>query len=161
MFPSLFTVIIMQLQDSSSWKGHREDSILTSCLKQGQLWSQNKLLRFLLIWVLRTSQDGESTAWDCTASLGSLFCCLTVLMGKKFLFIQSEFSCFYSCLFSVILPPTSLFSFLIFISASCTLFSIFGIKNTATWAKVLLKIKPCLCQIKRKYKTSQDCSRLS
>lgn len=64
--------------------------------------AQTSLLRGLCSWILKTCRDG-----DCTASLGNLSPCLTILMGRKFLIIssvnlpfqlQSAFSHQYHCI---------------------------------------------------------------
>lgn len=91
---------------------------------------------------------------------GLLFLPLYRLHGWS-VYIHSEIPCFCSRLFSVILPPASLISFLVFISASCILLCTFGIKNIATQARTTLKIKPRLCHTKRECKTNQESSRLS
>lgn len=128
---------------------HLENYIINSCAKESQISGQKMFLRFLSRWILKSSQDADSTAWDLRASLGCFFYLCTVLMGKKCISIQN-LPCFCSRLFSVILPPASLISFLIFISASCILFCTFGIKNISTRARTTLKIKPRLCHTKRK-----------
>lgn len=73
----------------------------TSCSKQGQLWSQIRLIRLSPHKVLKASEQGDyTTAWR------NLFPCLTDFTVKQFFFISSiKFSCFKCCPLSLVLLP--------------------------------------------------------
>lgn len=84
-------------------EGALEVSSPASYLKQGQLWGQTRHLKTLSSLVLKSTQDGGSTV-----SPSNLFQCLTVLLGKKSLFItRPDLSPFSLNLESFILPPSS------------------------------------------------------
>lgn len=69
-----------------------------------------RLPRALSIWVIKTSKDK-----GCTASLGSLYSCLTVLRLKTFLKCSLNPSSSHVCLLSLTHPPwASLMSLLLF-----------------------------------------------
>lgn len=70
--------------DISGWEVPHEFFSPTSCSEQGHSRAQSRLLRAFSSWVFNTCKDG-----DCTFSLGSLFHCLSVFMGKKFSLICS------------------------------------------------------------------------
>jgi len=92
---SMFLVVASSVdpesQDNSGWKGPQEVASPTSCSKQGQLWSQTRLLRALSRQVLKSSRDGDGTA-----SLGSLLYCLAVLRVKSFSSLLSTYAHYVS-----------------------------------------------------------------
>jgi len=63
------------------------------------IWDQIGLLRALSSWTMKISKNGS-----CTASLGSLCCCLAVLMVKRYLLSTFlNFSHFHFCPLSLVL----------------------------------------------------------
>lgn len=81
-------------------EGASEVSSPASYIKKGQLWGQTRHLKTLSSLVLKSTQDGVSPS--------NLFQCLTVLLGKKSLFIlKPDLSPFNLNLESFTFPPSS------------------------------------------------------
>lgn len=90
--------IFLILQNCSDWKELQEVSGPTFCWKCGELGNQTRLLWAFSNIVMETSKKK-----NCTALLGKLFYCLTVLMMKMFFFspvqtsLVSSYPCCLSC----------------------------------------------------------------
>lgn len=75
-------------QDNLGWKRPQQVSSLTSCLEQGQLSCQTRLLRALPSLGLQIPKTG-----NCTTSLSNLFIFLAVLMVEKCLLKSGQKHC--------------------------------------------------------------------